>query len=552
MSLIELLSARDPGTAVWHFPEHAIDMPLGRMWSIAVNLKTDLLARGVHPGGRIGILMDNCVEYPCTIVAAWLAGCTVVPLRAVRGARDANAQHLHKVQEDCRLCAVTIRNDEYSAEAGGWARDTGMPVIAVNAGLVAGGVEGPAASREGVRVDCPAVIQYSSGSTGHPKGVVVTHEMVLHQVASLDREFRRAGLDVFAMGSWLPFYHDMGLFIGILEPLYRGIDNVLCSPAYYMRRPDRWFRHMAEHKVDLTFTTNTAMAASLAAVSALAPGEVDLSLYHTLFGAEKISARVLRRCYEVFGTQGMRASQFLAGYGMAENALGATITLGGRVTVVNAEIDADGNVAVAASGAADGRVEYVSIGSPFTDVTLDIVSSDGRVQPELKLGEIRIEGPCVSPGYFHADGTPVQSGGIRGRQLYTNDLAFMCGGEVFFHSRVDDTVIVNGRNIVPDDVEEAAERLRFVRIGGTAFLAGEDADGVVRPTLIVECRLEPDAARVGEFRSTIVETVLRETGVMVPTVLFCRKGTVLRTSSGKKRRRVILGNLQSGSIDVVT
>jgi acyl-CoA synthetase (AMP-forming)/AMP-acid ligase II len=362
--------------------------------------------------------------------------------------------------------------------------------------------------------------------------------MVLSQLSQLERGYRRdcnaAGIS--SSGSWLPFHHDMGLFIGLLFPLFTRCANVLASPRFYMHKPKRWFALQAGLSVEWNFSTNLAMASSLVSLGQLAPGSLDLSRFFLYLCAEKVSPLVLRRSREALGRLGMPADHLRVGYGLAENTLGAASTRGYPDTAFAA---VDGENRVHLSGApSDGAVEIASVGRPHLDTTITVRDDQGRVLPELTLGELCIEGPCVTPGYYRD--AQATSRAVAGGVLHTRDLGFRRGEDLFFFARKDDLLVVGGRNIAPDDVEDYVESIAGVEPGSAVLI--DVPDGVTGKTDLVllvgvgaGVSDEETARRGLEIRSR----VLAQRGVLLNRVAFAARNALEKTSSGKKRRRVI-------------
>ncbi len=523
-------------SSVWRFPEQKRALTLREIDELAARFAGALLMLGVRRGDRVGLLLPNCSEYPSLLLAVWRCGAIAVPLRAARDALLEPGGYLCRVQADCRCSVLIFADDVTMSVLEYWRLRIDGNAVTI-AQLIERASDTASVCESHEQADSLAVIQYSSGSTGAPKGVMVTHRMIDHQVSSLAREFALAMPPLRAMASWLPFNHDMGLFIGILVPLFLGIENTLASPRYYVYKPHRWFKHMSDFGVNLIFTTSSAMASSLDSLSRLAPNCMDLSRFHMLFGAEKVSPHVLRSCYELLGRQGMARSQFFVGYGMSENALGATITKKGGINVHDFSIDESGSVRPRGEQEDGECLEIASIGSPFEDVRITVRDSNDVSLGELRLGEIAVEGPCVTPGYYCAGAAAGSN--LRDGRLYTGDLGFHYEGELYFHSRKDELIVANGRNIVPDDIEEVVEQLSFIRIGTTVLFGIESDAGITELHLVVEQRGEADEVELARRRRTILKRVVEMTGVLIDKVLFCERGTVEKTSSGKKRRKVV-------------
>lgn len=538
--MIGNLMERNP---IWRYPEEKREFLLSEIMALARNFATRLALSGVAKGDRVGVLLENGSGYAPALVAIWSLEAVAVPLRATSGRFFEFAPYLQSIHRTCGLRALIVEDPEASGSIGAWSRDAGVACLDLaRLGLQ---TEGQALEirSPGFLPSETALIQYSSGSTGNPKGVVVTHGMMLAQLEQINAELYAncRGKLVRSSSSWLPFNHDMGLFIGLLNPLYTGADNLLGSPKFYMMRPKRWFSLMAEHKVDLNFTTDSAMRAGLRAMKQTSA--MDLSGLYICLGAEKVHASTLRECYRVLGPHGMTEANFRIGYGMAENTLGAASTKGERIEINRFRIDEDGRVTLADEGS-----EIVSIGRPQIGTRITIADAEGRPLPEMRVGQILIEGACVMGGYYNNPEASRRA--LDGSRLRTGDLGFLYQGELYFHSRQDDLLIVGGQNIVPDDVEAKVEELDFVRPTCTALL-GLERDGGTELVLLVEVNgaASPDGEGIRlEQRRLIQRKAFEACRVLISNIVFCETGTIEKTSSGKKRRKAMSARIHRSTV----
>jgi fatty-acyl-CoA synthase len=329
----------------------------------------------------------------------------------------------------------------------------------------------------------------------------------------------------------------MGLFIGLLLPLFTQAHNLLGSPLYYMRDPRRWFRQQAEQRVNWNFTTNSVMASTLASLRLLDPAHVDLSRFYLYFGAEKVAPTVWRRTCEAFERLGTPRDNIRIGYGLAENALAATSTKDGPVRCMHVRSEDETRLRVTEAGDPEA-MELVSVGRPHVNTEIRIRDQAGEPVAELTLGEICVRGPCVTPGYF-AD--PLKSAEqIVDGELRTRDLGFWFDGELYFVARTDDVLVVGGRNIAPDDVEDCVETLEGVPVGGAVlFDVPVVASGKTELVLLVELYKRLSADEAAERRAQLRDHVLAERGILIHHIAFAKRNALEKTSSGKKRRKLM-------------
>ncbi|AOE49298.1 AMP-binding protein [Kangiella sediminilitoris] len=522
---------------LWRFPAESSQLRLSEILSDAEQYAAFLVSKGVTEQDRVGFVMGNSSTYIKLMLATWMLNAVAVPLRPQGGKYVKYEEYLTGIDEICDL-QLLFHDPEIPAEVmAAWSEKSGKQVystcILEDSGQW-GDVPTPV---EPGKTDL-AVLQFTSGSTGTPKGVMVTHKMVIEQLDQLhgNHYYSRQGRVVESAGSWLPLNHDMGLFIGFLLPIYDGCDNILSPTSFYMRNPGRWFRLMSEHGVDLNFTTNSVLFSSLKSIKRLVDKDVDLSKLHIYVAAEKVHPNILRKAQDLFGQLGMPAESFHIGYGMAENALGCTRTPHGTIKTLNVAIT-DDKVRLAKSSDKE-VVELVSVGIPNVNHIITIRNDNDEILPDLTLGEINIVSDCVTPGYYNNPEATEQS--VSGGRLRTGDLGFSHAGEFYFYSRKDDMLITNGRNIVPDDLEIAAEEIDGVGVGRTCLLGVENKEtGVLELTLLVEEKQNISNEELGKKKLDIQSHLYQSCDVLITKVIFCERGTIEKTSSGKKRRKVI-------------
>jgi acyl-CoA synthetase (AMP-forming)/AMP-acid ligase II len=315
-------------------------------------------------------------------------------------------------------------------------------------------------------------------------------------------------------------------------------------PAYYMRNPARWFRAMARRRDDATFFTNSVLAATLRGLRRMEIGTCDLSGVIIYLAAEKIGPAVLDEMMAVLGPHGLAETNIRAGYGLAEYALGCTSTPGGRIRRVSVTFDPDGRVR---QEAPEQALTLVSAGVPNEGCAIAIRSAKGTVLGASVLGEITVSGPCLTPGYYNDLAATRRAMGRS--YLRTGDLGFLLDGELYFYARADETLKVGGRNVSSGDVELAVEQLPFTGPGRCVLFGVEDArTGVQSQVLLVECSEVPAPEIVSERLIVLRRLVLDQFGFTPSDIRFVPKGTVEKTSSGKKRTALIRARYLTGQV----
>ncbi len=377
-----------------------------------------------------------------------------------------------------------------------------------------------------------AFVQYTSGSTGTPRGVVVTHANLVHNNRIIAARFEHSRDTV--MVGWLPLFHDMGLVGNVLQPLYLGATSVLMPPAAFLLEPVRWLRAISEHRGTTSGAPNFAYDLCVERVRPDQLDGIDLGCWTCAFnGSEPVRARTLERFAERFAPRGFRREAFYPCYGMAE----ATLFISGgekREAPREARMEAaDGSATVVVSSGRTEPDHEIAVVDPQTC----------RRLPQGEVGEIWFSGPSVSTAYWNRPEESAQRlmarlpGEQDRRYLRTGDLGFLLDGELYVTGRIKDVMIFRGRNHYPHDIEmtvqESHPALR--RDAGAAFVV-EHADTqalvVVQEVHRTSLRALPLEEIAGEVRAA----VSREHGLHVGAVVLVKTGSIPKTTSGKIRR----------------
>ncbi|MBW8873687.1 MAG: amino acid adenylation domain-containing protein [Acidobacteria bacterium] len=397
------------------------------------------------------------------------------------------------------------------------------------------------------RPEALAFLQYTSGSTSSPKGVMVSHGNLLHNEELIRLAFAQSSGSVVL--GWLPLYHDMGLIGTVLQPLYTGAVSYLMTPGAFLQRPARWLEAISRYRATTSGGPNFAYELCVRKVGAVQREGLDLSSWQVAFnGAEPVRAGTLRRFAAAFAPCGFRAAAFRPCYGLAE----ATLLVSGwrqegepRVRALDTEA-LERHEAEDAVDSARSR-ELVSCGLGVQTV-LAVDAESGETCPPGRVGEIWVDGPSVAQGYWERPEETVATFGARladgtGPFLRTGDLGFVSEGELFLTGRLKDLIILRGRNHYPQDLELTAERSHAgLRAGGGAAFAVDITGeaGEERLVIVHEVERHARAGMEGEKTEEIAAAVRRgvaeEHEVSVAEVVLIRPETLPRTSSGKVRR----------------
>ncbi|MGW4400384.1 AMP-binding protein [Amycolatopsis nivea] len=544
--LVRVRAQDQPGRVGYTFladgDEEELDLTYLDVHRAALGVAARLRDAGVRPGDRAILLLPPGLDYLVAFFGCLHAGVVAVPLYPPDPFQlDRSVPRLASVVADAdAVAALTITPllgflDELTRRAPllgelRWLSADDAPPADLDAAPVA------------IAPDSVAMLQYTSGSTADPKGVMVTHANLLHNSARI-RELFRTGPESRGV-SWLPPYHDMGLIGGLIQPLYAGASTVLLSPLHFLEKPLRWLRAVDRYRVTTSGGPNFAY--DLCARKA-DPAEIatwDLSCWEVAFnGAEPVRPATLRRFAETFAPAGFRAEAFLRCYGLAEATLIVTGVGGAFAGPVSGPLSLDPealsrDAAEPADGTGTGT-ELLSCGPSLPGQRVEIVDpASGRPLPDGRTGEIWVSGPSVAAGYwrqpdltartFHAR---LDGGGPD--FLRTGDLGFRHDGELVVTGRSKDLIIIRGRNHYPQDLELTAETaVPELRPGCSAAFTAGDGELVLVHELRKQAAQPDPAAAAARIRQAVAE----EHGLQVRTVVLLRGGGVPKTSSGKVRR----------------
>ncbi|MBA5608106.1 thioester reductase domain-containing protein [Duganella sp. FT3S] len=495
---------------------------------------------GLEPGARVLLAHPAGLEGVAALLACARAGMIGVPVALPRTAGDTAMRRLRAIGENCGAAAL-LTDDVHVARLAQLFAASGTappwPLLAL---------DGDAAGRDGQYTEAGLpprrherllFLQYTSGSTGLPRGVMVSHENVIANA--------RATLDHVPTGvSWLPQHHDMGLIGYYLFPIVSGGSNYGFAPVDFLRRPALWLRMIAEVGATYSSSPNFGFEYCLreGKVSDAELDGVDLSCLRVLMNAgEPARPDTIRRFHRRFARFGLARGACTVAYGLAENTL--NVTQGGCGSVaVRHDGHAGATMTTAAltlAEAADGghTVEYASCGTPVAGVALRICAPDsGRPLAELEVGEIRVGGPCVTSGYWNNAaatvallGDPNGEGADDSWLLRTGDLGFLHQGQLYVCGRSKDMLIIGGANFFPDDLEQAlAASGAAVRPRGICAFQCDDGS--------VAVLAEPRHTDVLPDPAMLALAIRAVCGLLPDQLHVVAPGTVAMTTSGKIAR----------------
>lgn len=402
-----------------------------------------------------------------------------------------------------------------------------------------------AAQGPAVRPQAPAYLQYTSGSTQAPRGVVITHAQVLAHGAALAAVVGGRVAPPPRALSWLPWFHDYGIVLGLIQPLLQDGVSYLMPRRVFMRRPLRWLEAIARHRITVSGAPDFAYAACVRALSREPGWTADLRSWRlATCGGEPVRPPTLSSFEQAFGPQGFDPAAWAPAYGLAEAVL--TVSLSPQAApprrlVLSAAALEQGQVRLAEPGAPDART-LVSCGPVLPGLAVRVVDPAG-LSPlgEGRVGEIWVYGPSVAQRYWREAAPELFSARLQGDGddrgwLRTGDLGFLADGELYLAGRLKDLIIVGGRNLHPQDLEAVALSVHPALADGAALAFGVEAAAGEAVVLLIEVRGRPPATAAAAIAEAVRAAVAAAFEVEVADVLVLRGGVLPRTSSGKPQR----------------
>ncbi|MDP3246512.1 MAG: AMP-binding protein [Polaromonas sp.] len=529
--------------------DQPVDLSYADLHRDALALAAGLRALGLDRGDKVAIMLPTGREFFAAFFGALVAGAVPVPLypparpsqledhlKRITGImRNAQARVLVTV-ERAKPLAHLLRAQVETLQTVGTVADLSL-------------ADSPAAPAELAASDI-AFLQYTSGSTGDPKGVILTHANLLANLRAMWRASKVSSTDTFV--SWLPLYHDMGLIGACLGALVLGFHLVLMSPLAFLARPARWLETIHRYRGTVSAAPNFAYELCLAKVSDADLARLDLSSWRLAFnGAEPVSPDTLERFAARFAPCGLKREALTPVYGLAESTVGLAFPPVGRGPWIDrvdrATLARDG---VAAKARPDDAqpLRIVSCGLPLPGHEMRVIDAGGRELPERAQGRVQFRGPSSTQGYLN---NPVANQGLfDGAWLNTGDLGYMAAGELFLTGREKDIIIRGGFNIHPQELETAVADIAGIRKGGVAvFAASDPRSGTERLVVLAETRVRDPVQRqqMAQAITALSATLL---GAPADDVVLAPPRSVLKTSSGKTRRAACRELYEQGRLGV--
>ena len=531
-ALARIPSKRESELRFIGFGPEEICLSYRQLYEEARRRGAHLTGRGFRKGDRLGLMISEAHEFIMSFVGCVLSGIIPVPLSPPMTARAGE----YYLSTTARILTNAGARGLLTTESGRGFAEQVLQDVAHSPELM---VVEKDFSTEPTELIPPRLtpedvcfLQYTSGSTSTPRGVMVTHANLMANISAF---LGPVGVNVGPEDvgvSWLPLYHDMGLIGMVLGPLIYVGPLIILSTTSFARDPRSWLKAIDKYRGTITFAPNFAFAQVLKRLRDQDLEKLDLSCLRVVgCGAEPIQAATLRSFAERLAPVGFRAETLLPSYGLAESTLAVSLHRLGtpiRTEYLDLEALAQG-IARPISPEAKTAVELVSCGFPLPDHDVAILNDDGERLGEREIGEITVQGKSVAQGYYE-NPTATASTWRHGR-MHTGDLGYLADGELFVCGRKKELIIIRGANYYPHDIEATVRELPGIKRGNvTAFSTRRD--GVER--LIVVAEADPREGE--ELRQAIATRILEALGLEVGEVVLIPVGGLPRTTSGKLQR----------------
>ncbi len=509
-----------------------------------------LRERGLDPGDRVLIMLDSGLEFIVTFFGILQAG--MVPVPVYPPARLARLEHylqtLGAILEVAH-CRAGIADRRLVPLIAPRLKKSLVLISDTEVKSAKGTIEPYAAMPSS-----PGFLQFTSGTTSTPRGVLLLQDQILYQVRAYV-EALDAQPGVVAV-SWLPLYHDLGLIGNVLACLYARIHIVLLTPVTFLKDPMTWLRAITRYKASFSAAPNFAyqMCVRKLTDERLREEKIDLSSWISAgSGGECVSMATVNAFREKFGAYGFSPDAPNTSYGLAENCLSVSMHRHGEaLRSLKISRDALQRNEVADPTSEEDSWTIVSNGRPLERMAVEIAGPDDAFLGDREIGEVWVQSPSLAAGYLHNGEATARTFPVRDgeRWLRTGDLGFLADGDVYICGRAKDLMIVRGRNYHPQDLEEIAGKVDGVRAGNVAAFSVADTEGETERAVVV-CELDDRITRDRETIAAEVGEALTGTFQLAAEVVLVKKGSIPKTSSGKLQRSLTKESYLRGDLEAL-
>ena len=497
-------------------------------------LGRQMLTRGIEPKQRVAIILEDNREFVTAFLGAVIEG--VIPVPIYPPPKIGN--HIQHLENACRImvtgqvshliCNTGTQENLSHLEAFQQSKIRTHTFSSITKAKLS------EVSRIRARPEDTCFLQFTSGSTSSPKGVVISHSNVLENTRAIVHDGLRAKPETDLGVSWLPLYHDMGLIGFVIAPVVGRIPVVLAPTFSFIRRPGLWMKLVDKYKATITFGPNFAFSLSRKRAQRIVDQGIRLDHLRVLgCGAEPINAQNMRDFISAFRPAGLNPSAITPSYGMAEACLAVAFEpLDEEIysIYVDRHCLSEGDQIKLVDATNNNAEEIVATGRCIKDHKLYIQDEKGLSMEDGYVGEIVFEGPSVAHGYFDNEESTSQV--FTRNQLRTQDIGFIVNGRLFICGRKKDLIIINGRNYYPEALEEALNKTSGIREGATVCfsVAAENSEQLI--VISEHPQIDND-----ELKKNITHVLSKSYGLKIHDIKLVKPGTLPKTSSGKKQRQ---------------
>lgn len=508
----------------------------GQLYDEAQEVARGLQALGIGRGDTVALLLPTCESFFFAFMGILYAGAIPVPIYPPLRARDIE-RYVKNEEKILKNAEVRVLITVDKAKGVSRLIKSFIPTLKKVATVEElQSLSDKPLHHVSIKAEDPALIQYTSGSTGVPKGVLLEHQNILTNLSMINKRINVNKDDVIV--SWLPLYHDMGLIGAWLGSLYYGVPLVLLSPITFLMHPKKWLWAIHRYKGTMTASPNFGYELCNNKITDDDIKGLDLSsLRLALNGAETIYAKTLRNFIDKFKPYHLSPKALFPAYGLAESTVALTfpdVEKNFYVEKIDRDIFVDKGRGELLKDDSHEYLEFVSCGKPLEGQELRIVNKDGDLLPERRVGYIQFRGPSTMQGYYH--NPEAVNDAFNDGWWDTGDMGYVANGELYLTGRKKDLIIKAGHNIYPNDIEPKVAELAQIRSGGVVVF-GVHEERQATEKVVVVAEVDQRAIKSENKLVTLVHGKVKEAiGMPADDVVFVPPQTIPKTSSGKLQR----------------
>ena len=513
----------------------------------ALQVAGGLQQRGLQPAEPVALMLPSCAEYFYSFFGILLAGGIPVPLYPpvrLSQLEDHIRRHVRILSNCLAKTFITVSEARSVAHLLKSQVPNIKHIVTAKELIESSAITLPPV----ISPTDIAFIQYTSGSTGNPKGVVLSHANILTNIRAMGDVVQANSRDVFV--SWLPLYHDMGLIGAWLGSLYYAALFVVMSPLSFLTRPERWLWAINKYRGTLSASPNFGYEYCVRRIKPECLDALDLSSWRAAFnGAESVSPETLSNFCQHFKHYGFKQTAMMPVYGLAESTVGLSfppIERGALIDAIDRSQFMNTGIARPVATKDEHALRFVASGPPLKGHQIRVIDPGGHELPERHEGRLEFRGPSSTTGYYR---NPEQTRTLFNEEwLDSGDLAYIANGELYVTGRTKDIIIRAGRNIYPHELEQAVGNMQGIRTGRVAVFGSEDKHTKTERLIVMaetRCR---DEAELDQLRTEVNTLATDLIGSPPDLIALVPPGTILKTSSGKIRRAASKELFEQGKV----